>query len=412
MNRAEPTSRTWQLGLGLAGLYLAQGLVHGTQGTLVLIAAAQGRSLEAQAGLLAWGALPWVLKFVWGVLEDRLLPRDARRHARVLLGLQLGVALAMLPLARGFDGAAAPYLLFGLNLILSWQDIATDAFAIDHIPTTLRGRVNAVMGGARALGATVLGGIVFIAALPRLGVAGCIHASVAGLALLGLAPLLLSRSAPVAPPAEAPRQPFEWVAGLRPSLALLCALTLLGDGLGSAVNSEFLLNTAGWSLEDAANVLRPAAAVAELAGFALAAVIVDRLGPRRAIAAGATALGLVWAAMALASGLWTEHALILGVATIEGLARACVIVGVYSLCMASVDARARATQFLIYMALINLGPALGAWIAPKLFAAWSFPGVWSCAASLQLCLVALVWASPSSPAHSPDSGPARGSAPT
>lgn len=378
----------WRLGFGLSALYLAQGIVHGGQGSLVRLAAARGESLEVQAGMLAYGALPWVLKLVWGIVQDRVLPRNARGHARVLVGLQLAVALALLPLAASSASHHVALLLFGLNLILSWQDVATDAFAVDHIPPTLRGRINGVMGGARAFGVSIIGSVVFMAALPVLGLGGVLYALTAGLALLGLAPLWLARARASERVATPPNHPREWLAGLRPMVVGICLLTMLGDGLSGAVSAQFLLGPAGWSVEALSNRLVPLATLAELLGFGLAAMLVDRLGPRVALAGGAAALGLTWAGLALAPSLWTVPELFYAVTIVEGLGRAFVLVGVYTLCMAGVGARARATQFLVYMALINLGTVLGTAAAPRVFDVGEFSGVWLVAAGLQLALVA------------------------
>lgn len=377
-----------RLALGLGALYLAQGLVYGSQSTLVRIAAASGRSLEYQTDLIAWSLAPWVLKFAWGVLQDRLLPRASARHARVLIGLQLAVAFALLAVAARVSGSEVVLLLFVLNLILSWQDVATDAFAVDHIPASLRGRINAVMAGLRAFGATVVGGILFVAALPVIGVERFLYLIAVALGLLGLAPLLLTSQARLTERGEAPR-PLDWIAGLRVPLVCLCLLMLFGDGLGSAVSAEFLLNAAGWSLDDLVNKLQPTAVVAELIGFGLAAAFVDRIGPRQAVAGGAAALGLVWALLGSITALWFVHEVFYVITAIEGLGRAFLMVGVYALCMAGVDERLRATQFLVYMALINLGSVLGTVAAPRVFAAGSFSGVWLTAAGLQALLVVL-----------------------
>jgi MFS family permease len=205
--------------------------------------------------------------------------------------------------------------------------------------------------------------------------------------LLSLIPLVLARDGGVAREAGPPRRLGEWITGLRPGLILVCALTLLGDGLSGAVASEFLIGAAGWSLEQLANQLGPMQAAAELLGFALAAVLVDRVGPARAIAGGAALLGVTWAVLGLVPALWPVHEVYFGVVVVESLGRAGVLVGAYALCMAGVDAKVRATHFLAYMALINLGPVIGAKLAPKVFALASFPGVWLGAAGLQVALV-------------------------
>ena len=394
---------------GLSGLYLAQGVVTGATETMVGLLARDGVQLAAQTGLLAWAALPWVLKLGWGLAWDFFAPPRSSRRDLILFGVQLAVAACVYGLGRPDGSGGLPLVFFALNTFASMQDVGTDAYAVDAIPKQRRALVNAFMAAARAVGATVIGASVFLGWFAAHGSSGAANRAALVCAALafcvvglrvwpksdaagpesGEAPAANSSSAEVPPGSR-----WEAMASLvtrRESrfALLLTALIFAGDGLTSAVSFDFLLKAAHWTLEDLVGRLRPVGAISGLVGFALAAALVDRLGHLRGLASGALLLSFGWGTMALASGLWTSPSTVLTLAVVEGLGQSLVVVSAYAFLMGVAVPRVRATHFVVYMTVLNLPRVLGPLAAPSLFEHGGYAGVWFAAASLEIALVVL-----------------------
>lgn len=404
-HRADPSpegrapTRLLALCTGLGTLYLAQGVVAGVGTVLVALMAAQGQSLEAQSGVLAWGALPWVLKLAWAWAWDAAAPPGARGRAWGLVALQLCVGLAALTLSDPASPSATPLAFFALNLAASWQDVGTDAFAIDATPPARRGLVNAVMAGARALGAGWLGAIVLYGALAEHGAAPTLRAYAWGLMALAV-PVLGLRWAATKERSAAARTKLELGSALRAMVGdpkarfalMLASLTLLGDGLSGAVAADFLQKRAGWSVAELTGELLPLQVAAEVLAFVAWGAVVDRMGRLRAVAIAAGVLAAAWIAFGAAESVWTSHGVVKALAITEASARALLLVGAYGFLMGAADARARATHFVIYMSLLNLPRVLGPLAAPNVFDALGYAGVWLSAGALQLTVAAAaVW---------------------
>ncbi|KIX15802.1 MFS transporter [Dethiosulfatarculus sandiegensis] len=175
----------------LAGLYLAQTLPgHFFTNAFPVILRQEGASLQT-IGLLQIMALPWVLKFLWAPLVDRLAAKGGG-YARYIIGLEIAFALVSVALAF-FDfrqNFNLVLLLMGLSFfVAATQDIATDAYAIRLLDPSQRGVGNGVQTGANMLGAVlgaggalimythlgwqktmlVIGLVVFLPLIPLLG---------------------------------------------------------------------------------------------------------------------------------------------------------------------------------------------------------------------------------------------------
>ena len=388
---------SWGLGVGLCALYLSQGVVAGVGQMLVQIEAQRGAPLEAQTGLLAWGGLPWLLKLLWGLVWDRYVrvePQARRRRTAALVALQLGAGGCLAAFGALGPSPWLPALFFSLNLVVSLQDVGTDALVVDGVAPTDRSLINGAMLSARALGVGLLGGSWFVAVYIDVGQGGALlryGTAIAALAIL----VALTRQATVsAPQASAPWPSLTTLiatSGRRYALAL-AGLTLLGDGLSGAVAADFLQKRGGWNLTELASELVPLQVFAEVLAFAAASVLVGRVGARRAVIVGSTALGVAWLAFAFSEGLWASHDLVKGLAVWEASARALLLVGVYTLLMNHTEPERRATHFVVYMTLLNLPRVLDATVAPMLFDKVGYAGIWALSGLLCLGVTALSFA--------------------
>ena len=191
----------------LGSLYLAQGIVYGFGGLILVPSlAAAGVALEAQAGILALASVPWVLKLLWAPLLDRfgVLGSGRARWFAAMAMLAMAVVLAVLAGRESLvaEPVTLAWLWLLLNAALSLQDVSTDALVLDLVPPGERGVTNGVLLGGHHLGAEGIGGLalgLFVASrglLAALWVQSAIMLALAGL------PLLLPRREESATPAS------------------------------------------------------------------------------------------------------------------------------------------------------------------------------------------------------------------
>lgn len=375
---------------GVVGtLYVAQGVVYGFAGFVLMPSlAARQVSIEAQTGILALAGVPWVFKLAWALLLDgkRAPPRRVAAGATAAMAVVVAATASLGDPSAHVVGLAALWLL--LNVVLSLQDVATDAFALDAIPPGERGTANGIMLGGHHVGMEGLGGLA-------LGAAVTAYDLQTGLWLL--AALLLACAGVVAllrSPDATLRRPTTDLAALRDVLTRgstwavggIAAVVMAGDFLTGAVASEFLVNRLGWSPETIAEELAPRLLVANVAAFVLAAAVTDRLGHRFAAAAGSIALGTIWIAFGLFESAWTSTGFVYGLVTAQALATALLSVGLHAWLMDRVDSRVRATHFAAFMALLNVPRAVVPPMAPILLARLQFAGLFIAAGAFQIAI--------------------------
>ena len=173
-----------------AMLYFAQGIPKG----LLHIAmpawlASHGLSPGAIASYLAIIVLPWVFKLVTGPLMDRFefLPMGNRRPW--ILAAQLGLVISLCCLTIIDDAISQLGLLTILGVIINsfaaTQGVAVDGMAIDLVPETEHGRINAFMSCGKAVGwaaAAAISGVLLVNY--GLGVTSLVASAISAVVLL------------------------------------------------------------------------------------------------------------------------------------------------------------------------------------------------------------------------------------
>jgi len=393
--RVPSTGRARRLGI-LGALYLAQGIVYGFGGfILVPSLAAAGVALEHQAGILALASLPWVLKLAWAPLLDRFGGLGSGRARWFAAAAMLGMAAVLAALASRQSLTAEPvtlaWLWLLLNTALSLQDVATDALVLDHVPPDERGLTNGVLLGGHHLGAEGVGslGLGLLVASRGLQTALWGQAAIM-LALAGL-PLLLPRRANDDRRDAAP-------AGLRAALARLvsspralavaglAAVAMSADVLTSTVSGQFWVQRLHWTVEDLTTVLAPTLLGCNLVAYAVATWLVDRLGHAKSAALGSAALGVLWVGFGLVPALWGSTAFLIAFVALQALATSAFYVGLHAALMDATTPAVRATHFAVLMALLNLPRAVVAPAAPALLGALDFAGLFVAAGAFQVLL--------------------------
>ncbi|MCA9694697.1 MAG: MFS transporter [Nannocystaceae bacterium] len=371
--------------VALSALYLAQGIVAGF-GSFVLIPglASAGVDLTTQAGVLAWGGLPWVLKLAWAPLLDRVAgPQSGLRRRAVAVALQLccaGVAAAMTQIDLAGDATALALLWTVLNLFVSLQDVAADTLALDAIPERRRGLARGLMSAASHVGAGVLGSLVIAWQIGQAGYAAGIWLMAGLLAALALGPWALRRvdldGARRSPEGSLRGALALLLTARRTRLGLLLALTaVLANGATSAIAGQYFVLHLGWTVERLGAELAPVITAVQLVGYGLAAALVDRLGHGRALGLGLIGMGVTWALFGLLDASLGSSEVLYALVTLEGLTTGLMYVGLYAALMDLTDSRARATQYVLYMATINLASrVIGPLAGPPLLADLGYAG--------------------------------------
>jgi len=388
----------------IAGLYLPQALVAGFAVLIMLPGFAQaGIDLEAQAPLLAAGAIPWVVKLVWAGLIDTASRTRPRRIRGFIAGGQLVAALGMYMLAGSFGAVlraevlpstlAAWWLVTNAGLAL--QDAGTDALALDAVAVRDRAKAGLAMQVGHGLGQGVLVaglylhlmvGVVAPWGLPAL--CRLTAAVLVGTAWLGLA-------FPGVPEQRAPRPVGpalrELVATPRVYVAVVAAVLVgMPDALTSVVAPEFLTAELAWDFTKLVRMLRVGAFVGVAVTFGLLP-LADRLGRLTLAVTGATMVGLAYIVFAFATPLWSHDATFYALAAAESIGRGLLLAGVWALLMDLTHPAFRAIQFTLWVSLTNVGRVLAPAIAPDVVAAGGYGALWLLAGLLSLAVVPLLW---------------------
>ena len=363
-----------------AALYFAQGIPKG----LLHIAmpawlASQGASTGAIASYLAIIVLPWAFKLVTGPLMDRFAYRPMGSRRPWVLGAQCGLVLSLLSLAAIHDPMAQIGLLTALGVIINsftaTQDVAVDGMAIDLVPESEHGRINAFMSCGKAVGWAVtaaLSGTLLV----KYGLAVTAVVAAAGAALVLIAfffvreregERLLPWTQGEAVGQRAVASSFKDVvqdlnAVFWTRTSLVVSLVMFFDGVVTGYGEAlmpiaavklFSFTTTQWSQLVAMMGLTGA-----FAALALGPLI-DRFGAKTMLM---MTIGVVCIHAFLLAGtqhLWTNSTYVLLMLSAYVLMQPITMVCVIALAMSICSTRISATQFAIYMSLANLGHSAG-----------------------------------------------------
>ncbi len=363
-----------------AMLYAAQGIPD----AMVLIVfpaflAAHGASASAIGAFLATAMLPNAAKLVVGPLVDRLawLPMGQRKPW-LMIG-QAGIVSSFAALAclddparqLGWFTAGA----FAITLSTVFQDVATDATAMDLIPPGEQGRANGIMWGAKTLGtagAASLGAVI----LATFG-----FAAMAGAAATALLVVLCAAAALRERPGE---RLLPWMRGAaapgatahraesgllilralmaalrRPAAARLVLLSLaigLIIGMTGALAPVLMVGKLDWTQTDYAQFRSSLKLVSGVAGMHFGGIAIDRLGYRPVLVAALAAIALVNLALAATLGGTGAVAYLIAYEMLLVFAFITFFAATMSQCARAIAA----TQFSFTMVCGNIAMSIGA----------------------------------------------------
>ncbi|MFV0294282.1 MAG: MFS transporter [Paracoccus sp. (in: a-proteobacteria)] len=266
----------------MAGLYLAQSV------PLYLVAAALPPILRMRGVDLAIiGALgillaPWVLKAAWAPLIDRLARHPRIGRKMVVLACQtvtLGSIAILSKLDPVTDATHFFPILMTMSLSSATQDIASDGWAVEHLPPEQQAFGNAIQAGAVAFG-VLIGGSGTLLLIDILGWQATLL-TITALSAGCVLPFLLMPEAHNRRelPADYGRASFRHFLSLPMAGAMLTFALFfrMPEGLVKALEQPFLVDQ-GFTLSQVGLISGGSAALVGLFGATMAATIIGRTG--------------------------------------------------------------------------------------------------------------------------------------
>lgn len=362
--------------------YFAQGLPFGLiDYALPAWLAQNGASAAAIGGVLALVILPWTFKLVYGFAMDRyVFLAMGRRRPWIIVG-QSGIIAAFLAMAFSNPGVNEIGLLaafaFALGLASAVQDVAVDGLAVDILPPGEIERVNGYMFGGQAIGiaagAAVSGTLIAYEGLPAAALA------LAGVTTAILVLVMVVRERPG-------ERLMPWTSGApsqrnldlhlgafgpivrnlfaamftRQTLMLVPALIAIVAAWGIFLGMAPLFATRilGWEKDIYAGWSSQALLVSGLVGGLFFGVAAERTGARRMLIACALMIALSAITMIGLEGSWANPSIFIGAIFTFTALTVLRSVAAGSLAMRLCTPSVAATQFAVFMAILNLGRTL------------------------------------------------------
>ena len=301
------TNSRWQkpMTLALLGtLYAAQGLPFGFfSQALPVFLRKQGHSLEA-VGMSSLLAAPWAFKFLWAPLVDRSgSSRFGRRRSWIipLQGLSAALLLGLAAFPAGGPLALLLLSVFLTNLFAATQDIATDALALDVLPSDQRGLGNGLQVAGYRVGMIAGGGLLLLV-FDAVGWAGAFLAMGVSVLLLSLPIALFDE--PPGRSSSAVESVFQGHFLRRKDAPVILGLLLsykFGDAFALSMLRPLLVDR-GMSLGEIGSLLGVYGFSAGLLGALLGGALVNRLGRKTSL----LGFGALQALSVAGYGAWAQ----------------------------------------------------------------------------------------------------------
>ena len=361
-------------------LYFAQGIPKGLlQIAMPAWLASQGLSAYAIASYLALVILPWVFKLLTGPLMDRYQYPAMGLRRPWILGAQLGMALSLCLLTWVDDPVNQMGLLSAIavfvNVFAATQDVAVDGMAIDLVPETEQGRINAFMSCGKAAGwaaSASLSGVMLgtvglgITALLCAGVSFVVFLLFLGVRERDGERLLPWTSGNSVAPIQNERSLLSVIRSLngvlwtRSSIVIFLVLFFYGliSGYGDALMPIAAIQLFQFTPEQWSGLVASMGLIGAFLALGIGPLI-DRFGVK---SISILALGLVGAhamLLALTEFLWVNELYVQIMLSLWVLLDPAVMVCMIAIAMSICTRGISATQFAVYMSAANLGASSG-----------------------------------------------------
>lgn len=368
----------------LSALYTAQGVPEGlTFFAIPAWLAMNGKSALEIGTFVGAIGLPWSFKILMAPLMDRFtyLPMG-RKRPWVILG-QLGLILSLLITALIPDPLDNLTLLsaagFCISFFGAFQDVAVDGMTIDVVPVNEQARANGLMWGSKTLGISLsllistwlinTYGFRFAPLLIALVIAIILIVPVRFRENRGerFMPWGLGEASQKYIQTQAVNlksifknllQVFFLPTGLVLGVAIF--INGIGNGIMETLLPIFTIQEVGWTDSYFSQVMSFANIVAGIAGMFVGGALVDFFGKIRMMSVYLILFVLLTASFILLKAFWAETFFVPGFIMTYFILYTFMCIAIFATAMELSWNRIAATQFTLYMAIYNLGRALGA----------------------------------------------------
>lgn len=358
-----------RISVALVGLYLAQAV------PLYLVAAALPPILRSEGiGLNTIGSLgvllaPWVLKALWAPWVDRLSRGRLGRKGVVAICfvITIGGILALSTLHPVEDAGVFFPILMMMALSSATQDIASDGWAIEHLPAEQQPGGNALQGAAVAFG-VLIGGAGTLFLYDFIGWTTTLWA-IAGVTFALMVPFFMQPEAAERCPLPADTgKPALWrFLKFKGAWAMIgfALIFRLPEGLVKALEQPFLVDQ-GFTLSQIGAISGGSAALVGLGGAFAGALMIRRFGLVGFLIFLICGRTVVFAAFYIAATVGMAPEFIVVLSVCDTFLRYIEITGLYTAFMRFSSLKQAGTDFTLLTSATLLMYMIGSMVAGQL----------------------------------------------
>ena len=364
-------------------LYLAQGIPEGITYFAIPAWLAMNHKTPVEiAGFVAVIGIPWSFKILIAPLMDRFTVLSmGRKRPWVIIG-QLGLIISFLSIGLVEDPINNLNGLmiagFFISFFGAFQDVATDGMAIDVVPINEQARANGLMWGTKIVG-TSLSLIIGTTLINMLGFATAISSLSIVVAFIILVPVcfrerpgekIMPWSKGKASEDSVNAQLRSWkhifkslfkVVVLPSTIIMGIASLMIGlmYGLVDTLLPIFTIQELGWTNTSYSQVFSTTTLVGGFFGMFAGGALIDFFGDKKMIIIYLILTTILIVSLALLPNLWQRDTFIFGFILLYYLFYTFINIGILAACMKLSWRVVAATQFTLFMALSNMGRAVG-----------------------------------------------------
>jgi PAT family beta-lactamase induction signal transducer AmpG len=364
-------------------LYFAQGIPGGI--TIYAIPAWLAMNDKTPMEIATYSGvvlIPWSFKIILGPLMDRYtILSMGRKRPWVIFG-QLGLILSFL--AMGFvpdplnNLNGLMIIGFIISVFACFQDVGTDGMAIDVIPENEQARANGLMWGSATIG-YALSMVIGTTLISVLGFSEAIPLMSISTVFIIIAPILFrerpgEKLMPWTTGEPSPEskniQSKSWVeifkalfkVTILPSSIILCVIFFFKSTVEGVIDTllpVFTIQNLGWTDISYSHAYSITSVIGGVFGMIFGGIIVDMFGAKKMLTIYLGVYVLLFGVMGLSSNFWGNDTVVFGFMLLYLLFSTFISISIFASAMKLCWKTVAATQFTLYMAISNMGIALG-----------------------------------------------------
>ncbi|HMC01866.1 MAG TPA: MFS transporter [Flavobacteriaceae bacterium] len=369
--------------LTFSALYLAQGIPEGiTYFAIPAWLAMNSKTPVEIASYVAVIGIPWSFKILIAPLMDRFTILSMGRKRPWIIFGQLGLIVSFLSIGLVHDPINNLNGLmiagFFISFFGAFQDVATDGMAIDVVPINEQARANGLMWGSKTIG-TSLSLVIGTALINMLGFTTAISSLSIAVGFIILVPIFF-RERPGEkimpwtngkPSKESiSAQLVSWKQIFKSLLKVIILPSTIIMGIASIINGTmyglidtllpiFTIQELGWTNTSYSQVYSITTVVGGFFGMFVGGALVDFFGDKKMIIIYLVVTILLIGGLALLPNMWSNDKVVFAFILLYYLFYTFLCIGMFAASMKLCWQVVAATQFTLFMALSNMGRAIG-----------------------------------------------------